>query len=247
MRPVLFVWQGVRIYSYPAMMYLGMVLGIVAGNYAANLRGLDSARVLVAMLLLTIPGLIGARLLFVAIHWGLYRREPRRIWRRSEGGAALQGGLVLAVAVSVPLLGAIGVPFAAYWDVATFTLLIWLIFARVGCLLHGCCSGRPSQAWFALNLPDHRGIWRQRIPTQILEAGWAALLLLGAAGLSNQPLFPGAVFLAALGAYALGRFALQRTREVQDQLGALNVQQAISAAFGVVALVGLLVVWLGTS
>lgn len=85
MRPVLFVWRGVTVYSYPAMLYLGMVLGVVAGNYASNAAGLDSARVYVAMVLLLIPGLVGARLTFVAINWQHYRREPARIWRRSDG------------------------------------------------------------------------------------------------------------------------------------------------------------------
>jgi phosphatidylglycerol:prolipoprotein diacylglycerol transferase len=244
MHPVLMRWHGVRIHSYPAFLYVGMVLGLIGGNYAANVSGLDSVRVFVAMLLLIIAALVGARLLFVATYWPIYRREPSRIWRRSEGGAALQGGLVLAVALSVPLLAAIGLPFGAFWDVATFTMLIGLVFTRIGCLLHGCCGGRPTQGRFALYLPDQHGIWRRRIPTQLLEGGWGMLILLGAVGLWHERPFPGAIFLAAVAAYACGRFILEPMREHQDRIGALDVQRTLAAALGTVALAGLLIAWL---
>ena len=225
------------------MLYLGIVLGIVAGNYAANVAGLASARVYVAMILLLIPGLVGARLLFVATNWDIYRREPRRIWDQSDGGAGMQGGLPFIVAASIPLLGALGVPFFAFWDVATFTMLIGLMFARVGCLLNGCCCGRPADGWLALYLPNCRGVWFRRIPTQILEGGWAALLLAGAVGFWSCAPFPGAVFLATVAAYSIGRFGLEALRESQSRVGAMNVQRALSLGFGVLAATGLVIAW----
>ncbi len=124
-------------------------------------------------------------------------------------------------------------------------MLIAMIFTRIGCLLNGCCGGCPTNGKFALYLPDHRGVWRRRIPTQLLEAGLAFLILIAAASLWNQRPFHGSVFLASLFAYSLGRFALQATREVQDKLGAMNVQQAICVAFGLISLTGLLIGWLG--
>ncbi len=247
MRPVLFHWRGVPVHSYPVMLYLGLVVGIVAGDYAANVAGLDSARVVIAMVLLSIPGLLGARLLFVALRWRQYRREPRRLWRRSEGGFAMQGGLPLAVVVSLPLLHALGLPFGAFWDLATLVTLIWLIFGRLGCLLHGCCGGRPTRGWLGLELPDHRGIRCRRVPIQILEAGWAALLLVAAVGLWSRRPFPGAIFLGAAGAYALARVVLQPAREAQDRLGPVNLQRTFAAALGILALLGLIVTWLGSS
>ena len=102
MRPVLLTWRGRRIYSYPAFLYLGLVSGTIAGDYAAHMAGLNAAAVVAAIVILTIPALAGARLLFVASHWPLYRRQLDRIWRRGDGGAALHGGLLMAVAVSIP-------------------------------------------------------------------------------------------------------------------------------------------------
>ncbi len=245
MRPVLIECCGFRIYSYPAMLYLGLVAGIVAGNYAANLTDLDSAAVLVATMLLLVPALVGARLLFVAVHWRFYRRDPRRIWRRSDGGAAMLGGLPLAFLASLPLLSALDIPLGAFWDVATFTMLVGMIPTRVGCLLHGCCGGRATDGWFALYLPNHLGIWRRRIPTQILEGGLGIVLLLGSVYVWGHRPFPGAVFLAAVVGYSIGRLVLEPTREVQDKIGAFNVQQVVAAGLGMLALAAFVGTWFG--
>jgi prolipoprotein diacylglyceryltransferase len=245
MRPVLFAWLGVRIYSYPAMLYVGLVAGIVVGNYAANVAHLNSARVLAATLLLLVPALAGARLLFVVRHWNVYRHEPRRIWRHAEGGAAMLGGLALAFAVSLAVLPALDLPLGMFWDVATFTMLVGMIPTRAGCLLHGCCSGRPTEGWFGVNLPDHRGRWRRRIPTQVLEAGLGIVLLVAAVAVWRRHPFPGAVFLTTVVGYSIGRLALEPTREVRDRYGSLDVQQAIAAALGVLALAGFLARYIG--
>lgn len=246
MHRVLLDWRGVKIHSYFALLYLALVCAMVVGVYVARSAGLDDARVLVAMLALTVVGLIGARLLFVVMNWPLYRREPARIWRRTEGGAAWQGALLLAAPVSVPLLYLLHIPFARFWDVATFSVLIALVVGKLGCLLNGCCGGRPSQSRFALNLPDHHGIRRHRIPTQLLDAGAAALVLIGAAALWRHSPFPGAVFLVSLTAYACARLATQTMRELQDRMGPVNVQRALAAGFALLALSGLLLNWLGT-
>jgi phosphatidylglycerol:prolipoprotein diacylglycerol transferase len=155
------------------MLYLGTLIGVVAGTYGASLHGLNAVRVYAAMLLLFPSALVGARLLFLMSHWRLYRHQPHRIWRQSEGGASLYGGLVLSFLVSLPLLKILRLPLGAFWDAASVTMLIGMIFTKVGCLLNGCCAGRPTTAPMGLYLPNFRGIWCRRVPTQLLEAGLA--------------------------------------------------------------------------
>jgi prolipoprotein diacylglyceryltransferase len=238
MRRVLFQWRGIEVYSYPAMLYIGLVCGIVAGNYVAHWVGIDAARVFVATLVLLIPALVGARLLHVATYWQIYRRHPARIWRRTDGGGALYGGLPFALLVSVPLLNFLQLPFGAFWDVATFTILIGMVFTRIGCLLNGCCAGRATDQWFGLYIRDYRGVWARRIPTQLLEAGWALVLLVGATLVLNHLPFAGAVFLFTLAGYGIGRLVFESTREEQDRVGALTIHHLISIALIVGATLG---------
>ena len=82
MRPVMFRWRGLTIWSYPAMLYVGLVAGVVAGNLAAHAASIDAFRVLVATFLLLVPALAGARLLYVASNWSTFRGRTDRIWDR---------------------------------------------------------------------------------------------------------------------------------------------------------------------
>ena len=63
MRRVLFSWRGIRVWSYPACLYLGLVLGVFAHQAAARSAGLDPLRSYVAILLLDagLPVDVGTR------------------------------------------------------------------------------------------------------------------------------------------------------------------------------------------
>jgi prolipoprotein diacylglyceryltransferase len=224
----MFQLRGMTIHSYPAMQYLGLVSGVVAGNAAAYAAALDAYRVFVATCILLFPALAGARLLYVASHWRFYRRNPSRIWNRSEGGAAQYGGFLLAVPLSVPLLRALNVPFAAFWDVSMITIMVGMIFTRIGCLLNGCCAGRPTESWFAISLPDHTGVWERRIPTQLLEAAWATILLVSAIAVWPTLPFDGALFLFVSAGYASGRLLLESTRNASRNGLRFTLHHAIS-------------------
>jgi phosphatidylglycerol---prolipoprotein diacylglyceryl transferase len=243
MHQILFRWAGIPIYSYPATLYLGIVLGIYAQLYAARTRGLNVASILVATLVLVTTALLGARLLHVVTKWPLYRYRPGDILRFSRGGAAMYGGLLLAVPLSVPVLAALDLPFGAFWDVASFTMLTGMIVTRVGCFLNGCCSGRLTQGRWGMNLPNHHGVWRRRIPTQMLEAAWGAVVLVGAFVVWRNPLFEGSVFFYTVGGYSLGRIALERLREEQQQVMGIALNQAMSFALAAMSICVFAVAW----
>jgi phosphatidylglycerol:prolipoprotein diacylglycerol transferase len=205
-------WHGIDVAAYTAMLYLGCVTGVLVGAAVAGSHGLDQSQVALAMILLLIPALAGARLWYVATHWSIYRSNPRRIWWRSEGGSALYGGLVLSLLVSVPVLAVFDIPYWAFWDAAAFTMLIGLVFTRMGCLMNGCCAGRATSGRLGMRLPDHEGVWERRIPTPLLEAAWAVLVIGGAAIISASRPFAGAVLTFVLAAYGAGRLLLEPTR-----------------------------------
>jgi phosphatidylglycerol---prolipoprotein diacylglyceryl transferase len=243
MRRVLFQWRGVTIRSYPAMLYLGLVAGVVAGNSAAHAADVDAFRAYVATLILIPAGLLGVRLLYVASHWQFYRENLQRIWNRNEGGAAQYGGLGVVLPLSVPLLAVLQLPLGAFWDVAVFTILVLMIFGRVGCLLNGCCAGRRSQTWISVYLPNHAGTWERRIPTQVLEAAWAVVLLVSAIAAWRWMPFPGALFLFVAGGYGAGRLVLESTRELAHGASRFTIHHAISVVLVVLSLAALTAGW----
>lgn len=243
MRPVLFKWRSITVWSYPAMLYAGLLSGVVVGNLAAHAAGLDALRVYIATMILIVPALAGARLLYVFAEWPLYRDDPSTIWDRNVGGYIMYGGLPLALICSVPLLRVLQLRFAAFWDVAILTILVGMAFTRIGCLLNGCCGGRPSQSWFALYLPNLRGTWEKRIPTQLLESLWAMVLFLIALAVRRSTPFPGALFLLVCLGYASGRLLMECVRERPQKAAGLNVAHAISLTIILLAVSTLTIYW----
>lgn len=228
-RPELFRVRGVAVRSYPAMLYVGCVLGVYAGVAVAD-DDLESTKVAIAIILLLIPAMVGSRLLFVIQHRDSYRANPRRIWDHADGGAALYGGLILSLVISIPLLRLFSLPFWAFWDAAAVTMLVGTIFTRFGCLTTGCCGGRETRHWIGVDLPDHAGVWRRRVPTQLLEAAWAALVLVVALAVRPQLDNAGALFGLVVALYGAGRVLLERQRESDEQRTAGRLNIAVSAA-----------------
>lgn len=225
------------------MLYFGLLAGVLAGNAAAHAAGLDAFRAYVATLLLISVGLAGARLFYVALHWRSYRKNPGRIWNRTDGGVAMYGGFAVMLPLSVPALAALRLPFAAFWDVTVFTVLTLLIFARIGCLLNGCCAGRSTKTWLGVRLPNVEGVWERRIPTQVMEAACCAVLLAFATALWPLLPFPGALSLGTATCYGVGRLVLECAREQLPGTPRFTAQHGISLALVVFSLAELTLRW----
>ena len=154
----------------------------------------------------------------------------------------MYGGIPCMLAASVPVLLALGLPFWAYWDSAVFCIFPSMAFGRIGCLLNGCCAGRPSASSGSVRLPDIRGEWARRVPVQLLECATAIAVLAGCALARSSLAHPGMLFLVAAAGYATARIPLQRFRDQRDIRRGLDVQTVVSVAVIVLALSGLAVV-----
>lgn len=247
MRRILCTIHGVRIYSYNAALYVGLVLGIQTALVVAPRLGLAPLPVLVATLVLIATAIVGSRALYVLEHEAIdggvrVLLDPRRLrgvwqalWQFGEGGASMYGGLLLALALSLVLLPGLGIGFASFWDVSAFTMLVGSTVTRFGCLLNGCCSGRPTRGWLGVRLADYRGRVARRIPVQMLDAAWTTLLLGLLAVLLMRPTLPvpGVMAAAAIGGYALGRIALETWRDRPHIATGVRLHRVLSVGLAI--------------
>jgi len=72
------------------------------------------------------------------------------IW---NGGLELIGGVVLAIAVILLYIWYHKLPMRHYLDVLAIGLTTALIFGRIGCLLNGCCYGKPTDLPWGMRFP----------------------------------------------------------------------------------------------
>jgi phosphatidylglycerol---prolipoprotein diacylglyceryl transferase len=228
-RPTLSI-LGRQVSSYLVLLYIGCTTGVLVGSASADAWGAPGDTVAVTAIALIAAAFIGSRILYVATHFDLFRVDFSRLWRRLDGGGALYGGLLLAVAVSPAVLAVSGLEFLEFWDAASVIMLVGLAITKVGCLMRGCCAGRPTAASIGRWLPDDTGSWQRRYPSQLLEAGWALAILVAAWAARIVWPAAGVVFGCAIVLYGAGRIPLELTRLTERRQLGRQVNIAISAA-----------------
>jgi len=170
----------VTIHTFGLLVGLGFVTGIQIAIRRAKAVGLNPDRLYeLAFPWILVSGLIGARLLYVITFWkeefaGAPWTEAFAIWR---GGLVFYGGLGLATVVAMFRIWWQKLPLWRVTDCLAPGLALGHVFGRLGCLINGCCYGRPSSLPWAISYP-HEFTGNQTPiyplvpvhPTQIYEA-----------------------------------------------------------------------------
>jgi phosphatidylglycerol:prolipoprotein diacylglycerol transferase len=228
MHPILVKIGPFSIYSYGMMIALGFSLAAYLMYTRAREFGLTGDNVVDMLVLVLIGGLIGARLLYVALHPAYYAARPIEILDFSKGGLVWYGGFLSGL-----LAFFLYAHFKKlrFWDVGDFIVPYVALaqsLGRIGCFLNGCCFGSAAPASFPLGVafPDITGL---RHPTQL----YSSLALLGIfvilRFLQDRRHFAGEVFLLYCVLYSAKRFLMEFLRgDNPHLLFGLTLSQAIS-------------------
>ena len=232
--------------SYGAFVGGGAGLMALWSGASLNALGIAPADFGWFALSVAVAMLFGGRLLGLAYRPRLLLRSPLRALR-TVGFVSWGGYLGLAMAAAA---GArtLGLPLGAVFDRLVLPGLVCSAIGRLGCLSYGCCGGRPWRHGILWRNPEAR-IVRElgevacvpRVPTQLLSGGWALCVVALLWWPSTLPLPAGALTATGCLLYALGRFAIESTREEASysRLG-LTRGQFASLAVAAVALGGVL-------
>lgn len=193
--------------AWPALVLLVVLVALVAQALLVQRSGGDGGRGPAVSVAAIVVGYFGAKAWYLVLH----RQSLRRF---VPAGTCIQGFLLAGFGTLAAGSVLTGTPVGLLLDATTPGVFLAMFIGRPGCLLGGCCVGRPPASRWGLWSSDRR-IGSRRIPVQLLEAvmalavGLAALALLLAGPL---PL-PGALFVGAVASYTLGRqllFPLRR-------------------------------------
>ncbi|MDR1111037.1 MAG: prolipoprotein diacylglyceryl transferase [Deltaproteobacteria bacterium] len=166
---------------------LALILAILAAlsflGYTAPRAGTSPRRAFDLAFWLVIAGLLGSRLAYVLLNPSLYAGRPLEALQYWQGGLMFQGGLLAGLLAAALACLVLRLNFLVMADALAPALSLGQAIGRVGCLLAGCCHGRPAPGSFPLALTFPRfsqappGI--PLYPTQIMEC--LGLLLITAA------------------------------------------------------------------
>ncbi len=217
MHPILFSIGDWPVYSYGVLLAAAYLIGLQLGVVRARKAGVDPARVMDLGIYLIIAALIGAKLMLIAVDWEYFRSQPRQLLSLVRAGGVFYGGLIAAVAVGLWLVRRYKLPVWTTADLMAPGIALGHVVGRFGCLLAGCCYGRPTDVPWAVTFTDPLAAENVGTPlgiplhpTQLYDAG-AELIILGLLLYSERKgkPFAGRTFWMYLLLYGISRFIIE--------------------------------------
>ena len=139
---------------------------------------------------------------------------------------------IAVLAVAGATAAALGEPALPYLDATAVGLGVFLACGRVGCLMVGCCHGRPHPRGVTYS-PAHgdAGLTAAYVgvplfPVQAVEAAWALALAAAGTALVLAGAAPGTAFALYVTGYAAARFVLELARGDAGRTAAWGLTQA---------------------
>jgi phosphatidylglycerol---prolipoprotein diacylglyceryl transferase len=237
MYPILFEIGGFPVYTYGILLAAAYLLGLQFALMRARRRGLDPNRIMDLGIWVIVSALVGAKLLLLVVDFDSYCCDTEKLLTLLRVAGVFYGGLIAAVVVALFYLWRHRMPVWTVTDVFAPGIALGHVVGRLGCLLAGCCFGKPTTMPWAitfhnlyaaksvgtpLNEPLH--------PTQLYEAG-AELLILGFLLFLERRgrSFPGRTFWSYMLFYGVSRFAIEFFRgDPRGMVGPLSTSQFVS-------------------
>lgn len=207
------------LHTYGVLLAAAFLLALWLAGVRARRAGLDAQRVTDLGVWALLAGLVGAKLLLLAVDWRYYSSNPRELLSIFQSGGVFYGGLIAGMLVALLYLRRHSLPGWLTADVLAPAILLGQAVGRLGCLAAGCCWGRATHLPWAVTYTD---IYSNRQvgtpmdvalhPTQVYESILATLILLFLLWLTPRKRFHGQVFLTYVGLYSMLRFGLEYLR-----------------------------------
>ena len=217
MYPRLLELGPLTVYSYGVLLAAAYLLALYYAVRRANRAGLDGDRVLDLGIAIIISALVGAKLLLLVVDFDYFRRNPAELWTLARSGGVFYGGLVLAFVVGMWYMRRNRMPVWATADAIAPGIALGHVVGRMGCVLAGCCYGKPttlpwgitfSDAFAAANVgtPLHMALH----PTQLYDAAAELLILILLVTTERRGrAYAGRTFWIYILLYAVSRFGIE--------------------------------------
>ncbi len=217
MYPRLFELGPITIYSYGVLLAAAYLLGLKLAMVRGRQRGLDESRIMDLGIYIIISALVGAKLMLLVVDFRYFSTNPAELLNLLRSGGVFYGGLILAVGVAFWYLRRHRLPMWTTCDAFAPGIALGHVVGRLGCLMAGCCYGRPTDVPWAIVFTNPLAAANVGTPldvhlhpTQLYEAG-AELLILGLLLTTERKgrQFPGRTFWGYILLYGVSRFVIE--------------------------------------
>ncbi|MBN1425848.1 prolipoprotein diacylglyceryl transferase [Candidatus Fermentibacteria bacterium] len=238
------------VYSYGVMLVISFALGIMLATRRARERGLPAEAVLDVATVILISAIVGSRLLYIVFHVEEFQGNWLDAVNIFKGltGLSMFGGIALAIVAALIYMRRKGLPVWPMADTIAPSYALGVGFTRIGCLLNGCCFGRPTEVPWGISFPP--GCAASAVvgaahvhPTQLYESLAGFVILLAALRIDRINPPRGMLTAIVFGLYGAARFVVDFFRLYEDNnfVSWLGFRLASSQAFSLFMIVGAVV------
>src|ERR1700691_5580960 len=190
------------------MIALAFMFGLWTATLRARREKIAGEKIADVTLWLMVGGIVGARAIYVMTYWHEeFANQPfSEIFMIQHGGLVYYGGLIGAIVAGAIYICCKNLPPWKTADVFAPSIALGSVFGRAGCLLNGCCYGKPTDVPWAIRFPaDHPTGGASVHPTEIYDGLLNLILYFFLAWLFRRKKFDGQIFATYLLCYAVTR------------------------------------------
>jgi phosphatidylglycerol:prolipoprotein diacylglycerol transferase len=233
--------------TYGVLLAVAFLVGLWAAHWQAKRAGLPAGKIADMAVYVLIAGLIGAKLMLVAVDYRYYTSNPRELFSLFQSGGVFYGGLLGGLLVAVFFARRYALPVWATADALAPGVVIGQSIGRLGCFAAGCCYGKPATVPWAVTFTDVHAARNVGTPldtplhpSQIYESLATLVIFALLVWLAPRKRFQGQVVLAYVALYSVARFVLEYYRgdAGRGMIGPVSTSQAV--AIVLVLLAGML-------
>jgi phosphatidylglycerol---prolipoprotein diacylglyceryl transferase len=249
MFPDLFHLGPIPIHTYGFLIAIGFLISVQVVRRLAPISKINPDRLVDLTFWCLLVGFLGARILFIITRWDSFMNDPISIFKVWEGGLVFLGGPIAVVPFLIGYVRKYKMPLWKVLDICSIGLVIAHAFGRLGCLMAGCCYGKPTGTSFGIRLYSDlvdkqlQGVLLH--PTQIYESVSLFILFFGLLYVFKRKSFDGQVVLTYFMAYPVIRSIIEIYRGdlirgfvIED---VLSTSQFLSIIIFIIALIALMI------
>jgi phosphatidylglycerol:prolipoprotein diacylglycerol transferase len=185
MHPILFQIGDWPVYSYGVLLAAAYLIALQLAVVRARHRGLDGTKIMDLGIYLIIAALVGAKLMLVIVDFDYFLAQPREMLSLVRAGGVFYGGLLAALGVAIFLVRRYQLRLWTTADLFAPGIALGHVVGRLGCLMAGCCYGKPTSVPWAITFTDPLAASNVGTPlgiplhpTQLYDAGAELLILI---------------------------------------------------------------------
>ena len=240
MHPILFKLGPLTIHTYGLAIALAFLSGTALSTNLAKREGENPQLLYDLIFYLMLAAIIGSRLLYVLINYKYYLDDPLRAVKIWEGGLVFYGGLLAAAGTGIWFMRRHQMPTWPTADLLAPGIALGQAIGRIGCLMAGCCYGRPTDAFWGITFADPNCLAPVGIslhPTQIYSSLESLIIFGILMWLGKYRSFKGQIFCSYIALYSVTRFIIEFFRG--DERGGIAIETWVLSTSQIIAILTL--------